>query len=206
MKAETRREKYRNELRRDILEAAREMFVDEGYESFSMRKLAQRIDYSAATIYQHFESKDDLFQCLVRESFATLVELQSRTNASLEQDPVSALKRGLRTYVEFGLQHPNQYRFAFLMQSRAGASYTPNEAFQSLERKVKRCIEAKLFQSPDAETAAQSLWAAVHGVTSLLIVKPQFPWVAREKLIGQVIDSAVHGLLKEPTKSRPRRA
>jgi AcrR family transcriptional regulator len=205
MKADSRREKYRQELRTDILNAARELFVHEGYESFSMRKLAARIEYSPATIYQHFKSKDELFQCLVKESFARLGELQARAAAESDKDPVAALKRGLRTYVEFGLQHPNHYRFAFLLESRVSGPYTPHAAFESLEHKVRRCIEAKRFRTTDVDTAAQSLWAAVHGVTSLLIVKPQFPWVAREKLIGQVIESAVLGLSKESTKSTPRR-
>ena len=206
MNATQRREKHREELRRAILDAARDLFVREGYESFSMRKLAERIDYSPASIYKHFESKDQIFQCLVQESFAALVELQARSNANLEQVPISALKRGLRTYVDFGLQNPNHYRFAFLMQPTVPAPYMRNEAFESLHRKVAQCIQGKLFRTKDVDTAAQSLWAAVHGVTSLLIVKPQFPWVNHETLIGQVIDSAVEGLLKKPGSAAQRRS
>ena len=47
----------------------------------------------------------------------------------------------------------------------------------------------------DADSASQALWAAAHGITSLLILRPTFPWVDREKLIGQVIDAVIDAML-----------
>ena len=65
MNATLRREQYRAELRTQILDAAREIFARDGYENFSMRKLAQHIEYSPGSIYLHFRNKEELFESLV---------------------------------------------------------------------------------------------------------------------------------------------
>src|ERR1700730_16018763 len=106
MNAITRRRKHKEELRRVILDAAREIFVREGYESFSMRKLAEKIEYSPGSVYLHFKNKEELFECLVEESFARLLKtLTGLRNGQELQDPAEELKKGLRAYVELGPRH-----------------------------------------------------------------------------------------------------
>lgn len=179
-----------------ILGAARELFASEGYESFSMRKLAQRIEYSPASIYLHFKSKEALFAAIVDESFARLCHAQRKLDKQLEDgDPVELLKRGLHLYVKFGLQNQNDYRFAFVLSRPAEILLKNNRpAFDHLRGRVRRCIEQKRFCETDIETASQALWCAAHGVTSLLIQRPSFAWVNKKILIQQVIDSAVDSL------------
>lgn len=127
-------------------------------------------------------------------------------SGAADEDPVELLKQGLRTYVNFGLTHPNHYRFGFLLQPADQPRRQPQRAaYESLFGKVKRCIAAKRFKTDDVECAAQSLWAAAHGITSLLIQRPGFPWAERDKLINQVLDSAVDGLLTQSIKRRGRR-
>lgn len=191
-----RRIKYKAEVRAEILEAARQIFVHEGYENFSMRALAQRIGYTPAATYRHFKSKSEIFSCLSAESFAGLMEASANVKNIEAEDPVDRLKRGMLAYVNFGLRNPDHYRIAFLLQHPGETTPPgPNAAFTSLTGRVQSCIAAGRFGSGDAELMAQSLWAASHGITSLLIQKPSFPWVARRKLIARVIDSAVEGLL-----------
>src|SRR5437763_2620283 len=67
-----RQERDREAVRRSILDAARELFVSEGYQNVSMRKIAERIEYSPAAIYGYFESKDDIFFALAEEGFRLL--------------------------------------------------------------------------------------------------------------------------------------
>lgn len=216
MSASKRRQQHRDQLRADILDAARQIFVEDGYEGFSMRKLAERIEYSTATIYLHFNGKRELFDCLVKESFASLLESGPRPEDSQSEDPVEQVKQGMRRYVNFGLTHPDHYRLAFLMPSPSPAPEMPrqpNAAFQGLVGRVRRCVETNRFQlapndAADPEAAvqliAQSLWAAAHGVTSLLLQRPEFPWVERDRLILRVIDSAVDALLAPlPTPEKP---
>ncbi len=202
MNAATRRAEYKRQLRAEILDAARELFVRDGYESFSMRRLAVRVDYSPASLYLHFKNKQELFGCLVENSFTALMDALAALRAGEDQDPVTTLKKGLRTYVDFGLRNRNQYRFAFLLQPALRTRpYKPHAAFRTLRQMVGRCIKAKRFRNRDVEAMSQALWAAVHGVTSLLIQRPTFPWVARQKLIEQVINSAVGGLLVQRRES-----
>lgn len=196
MSTSTRRQQQKAELRSRILEAAREIFVREGWAQVSMRRLADKIEYSPGTIYLHFRSKEALLSSLVEESFASLAHALETTGRS---DPLHTLRRGLRTYVDFGLRHPNHYHFAFLVRPGASGArgYKPHRAFEYLRCYVRGCVEAGVFLNPDVETTAQVLWAAVHGITSLLITRPYFPWAGRDKVIDEVIDNSIRGFLRE---------
>jgi len=194
--ADTRSEKYKAQLRADILAAAREIFVRDGYEGFTVRKLAKQIGFSPGNLYLYFKDKNEIFDCLVDESFADLLAALPQPDDPRE-DPVELLRRSLRIYVKFGLEHPNHYRFSFLL--RPASQPRPHKqraAYESLLRKVQLCIQSKRFRTGDAELAAQALWAAAHGIASLFIERPRFPWVDRNRLVDQVLDSAVNGLLR----------
>jgi AcrR family transcriptional regulator len=196
MNPEDRRAKYKATVRAEILEAAREIFVRAGYEDFSMRALAERVGYSPAATYKHFKNKGEIFECLADESFAALMVASESLKDDDAEDPVDRLKRGMLAYVRFGLQNPQHYRFAFLLQQPgANGAPKPRAAYAGLRGRVQACIDFGKFRPGNAEMMAQALWAAAHGITSLLIQKPAFPWVARRKLIAQVINSAVEGLL-----------
>lgn len=202
MNAIARRRQHKEELRRVILDAARNIFVHQGYENFSMRKLAEEIEYSPGSVYLHFKNKEELFECLVEQSFARLLRtLTGLQNGRGRQDPVDELKKGMRAYVEFGLRNPNDYRFVFMLKPPAEKRpYKVHGAFEVLRKMVRRCVEEKRFRAVDIETTAQALWTSVHGITSLLIQRPTFPWVSKKKLIGQVINMAVDGLIAEPRR------
>ncbi len=183
-----------------ILDAAREIFAREGYESFSMRRLATKIEYSPGSIYLHFKNKEELFETLVDESFERLLlALNKIKNGHAEDDPVEALKKGFRAYVDFGLRNPNDYRFAFLLRRPVvKRPYRVHPAFAIMRYMVGRCVDEKRFREVDVETTSQALWAAIHGITSLLIQRPTFPWVGKKQVIEQVIDNAVDGLMAAP--------
>jgi AcrR family transcriptional regulator len=202
MSAITRRRKYQGELRRVILDAAREILVREGYEKFSMRKLAGRIEYSPGSVYLHFHSKEELFRCLTDESFErlhkTLLEMRDTWKS---RNPVEELRTGMFAYVNFGLRNLNDYRFVFMLAPPVEARpYKVHPAFVVLRQMVRRCVETAHFRKVDVETTAQALWSSVHGITSLLIQRPTFPWVSRKKLIAQVINTALASLIAEPRR------
>jgi len=209
MSATDRRQKHKEELRRVILGAAREIFVGQGYENFSMRKLAEKIEYSPGSVYLHFKNKEELFECLMEESFArlhkTLLALRSGQG---QRDPVEELRQGMWAYVEFGLRNPNDYRFAFMLKPPVEKRpYKAHAAFDVLRQMVKRCIEEKRFRDPDVESTSQVLWASAHGITSLLIQRPAFPWAPKKKLLTQLIGILMAGLMAAPnaTEQKKRR-
>ena len=196
MTAESRRLQQKTELRQEILNAARRIFVKQGYESFSMRKLAQEIGYSPGSVYLHFKSKQELFDCLVEETFAHLLKILMDLRGHESRDPVRELKKGMRAYVEFGLRNPNDYCVAFMLPpSVENRPYKVHPAFEALRHMVRRCVDEKRFGRIDIETTSQVLWTSIHGITSLLIQRPTFPWVSKNKLIAQVIDTTVGGLV-----------
>lgn len=193
----TLRTRYRDQLRTAILDAARELFVRHGYESFSMRKLARGIGCSHGNLYLYFKNKQQLFDCLVEDSFAQLSSaLQHLRDSGHAKSPISLLKEAGRIYVDFGLRNPHAYQFAFIIRGTGPTRpYKPHAAFAFLRNTVRQYIDERQFRALDVDTATQAIWAAVHGVTSLLIARPNFPWVDKEELIKCVIDSAVDTLL-----------
>ena len=190
----TPRERYRDELRRLILDAAREAFVEYGYEGVSMRQLAEKVGCTHGNLYVHFKDKEALFDALVEESFDQFAESLRIPESKKRTDPVKALREAGRAYVEFGLTNASAYEFAFILR-RPGQRRKPSVAYERVRALVQRYIDEMRFRRVDADLASQALWAAAHGITSLLITRSTFPWVDRRKVIGQVIDAAIDGLL-----------
>src|SRR5918996_6155556 len=110
-----RRTRERAETRERILEAAREMFVELGYEATTMRAIADRIEYTPTAIYHHFRNKEALLSELCGQDFRALVSAFQRIGRI--EDPVERLRRAGRTYVEFGLEHPMQYQLMFMTRN-----------------------------------------------------------------------------------------
>jgi AcrR family transcriptional regulator len=192
----TPRERYRDALRRTVLDAARETFVRSGYEGVSMRALAEKVGCSHGNLYAHFKDKDAIFDCLVEESFDKFAEGLSRVPDSVRlADPVAFLRKAGRAYVEFGLANASVYEFAFILRRPGQRPRKPHVTYERMRSLVQRCIDEKRFRRMDADAASQAVWAAAHGITSLLILRPAFPWADKEQLIGQVIDAAIDGLL-----------
>jgi AcrR family transcriptional regulator len=192
----TRREGYRDALRRTILDAARAAFVQHGYEGVSMRMLAERVGCTHGNLYVHFKDKEALFDCLVEESFEQFAEGLRKVPESVRRgDPVEFLRKAGRAYVEFGLANASVYEFVFILRRPGQRPRKPHVTYERMRSLVQACVDAKRFRRIDVDTASQALWAAAHGITSLLILRPAFPWADRDTLVGHVIDAAVDGLL-----------
>jgi AcrR family transcriptional regulator len=189
-------------LRQEILDAARDILVREGHEGLSMRKVAERIDYSPTAIYLHFTDRDDLVFCACEQLMAGLVE-ELQQIVDRHANPLVALEKGLRRYVEFGLKHPQHYLATFGVPrghdpGRDAQHQAPGtmvmQAFGFLRRLVGECVKQKKIPRVDVHNASCALWAGVHGITSLLIVTPNFQWGDRDKVVSQVVRVLVDGL------------
>lgn len=204
-----RRERERTETRDKILDAARELFVNEGYDGVSMRKVAQKIEYSPTAIYVHFHDKEQLFLELCHADFRRLAE----SFAAIGQipDPIERLRRIGYAYMQFGLENPNHYRMMFMSShpklpegtsmETMGKGNPEEDAYAFLLLTVKEAMAAGAFRSEfaDAELIAQTLWAGVHGVVSLQIAKWEdewVPWRDFEARAAAMVDSQFRGLLK----------
>jgi AcrR family transcriptional regulator len=202
MGVKERRQKQRGLLRQEILDAARDILVRDGYEGLSMRKVAEKIEYSPTAIYLHFKDRDELVFFVCEELMAGLVrELQAV--ADRNPDPLVALKKGLRRYVEFGLQHPQHYQATFGIPhghdpEKDARFLEPGtmsmQAFGFLPRLVGACVMQKKLKKVDVHAVSCALWAGIHGITSLLIVMPNFKWENRDRVVDQLITMLIDGL------------
>lgn len=184
-------------VRQQIMDAASELFVSEGYESTSMRKIADKIGYSPTTIYLYFRDKADLLGQICDATFAQLTRNITAIN-SLSGKPIDKLRLGLTEYILFGLRHPMHYQLLFgVMAPEGEGEFAGSEgarAFDTLRAAVGECVAANLLRSNDIELVSQTLWTGIHGVTSLLNTQPKFPWLEREKVIESVLDTLIAGV------------
>ena len=107
-----RKTRQKQALRERILDAARRIVVREGFAALSMRKIADAIEYSPATLYLHFESRDEIARALCTEGYAQL--LSSFEPLAQIADPAERLRALARAYVAFGVAHPETYRLIFM--------------------------------------------------------------------------------------------
>ncbi|MCC7043650.1 MAG: TetR/AcrR family transcriptional regulator [Acidobacteria bacterium] len=192
-----RRAREKTELRQEILDAARQIFVDEGFDALTMRKVAERIEYSPTTIYLHFQDKSELVRAICDEGFMELVRVLDELGAR-NLRPRESLEAGLRAYITFGLEHPSHY-FVTFVASAGKVDYQfegsiGERAFTTLRDAVAACMDAGDIRRADPEATAQALWAAVHGLVVLLITKKPFPFVERQALIDRLMETLMGGL------------
>ncbi len=182
------------------MQAAREMFVAEGVERVSMRKIAEKIGYSPTTIYLYFKDKNDLLSQICEETFARLAD-NIVAIQRLSDNPIEKLRLGLREYIQFGLKHPEMYTMIFIVPLPVEAELPFEQsngslAFGTMRTVVKECLDVNLLKDNDIEVISQTLWAAIHGLTSLLIQHGGFPFVDQETLIDNLIATLIAGLRK----------
>lgn len=214
-----RRQDRRDALRESILRHAGDLFVDGGYESFSMRKVAERIGYSATTIYHHFRSKDDLFAALLGEAACWF-------HASLDQarkeatDPADAIACMGWAYVRFALDYPMHYRLLFLqrpdyLSEREDMRFLSVHDPSKLVEAVQAYQAAGGFPDRDPRAVAHALWAMTHGLAQLGLTvlkgRPQDLRAAYEACRDMVGSMAARPVqpdrtpLPDPGKPSPRR-
>ena len=210
MGTKERRTRERQETREKILGAAREMFANEGYDSVTMRAIAERIEYTPTAIYHHFDSKQALLTELCACDFRGLAD-HFRGHA-VSADPVERIRAVGRAYLEFAQKHPSQYRFMFmtvLPEPELPEEYVQetrgnpeHDAYAFLRQACQEAIDAGRMR-PEfrrADQVAQILWAQLHGLISLRITKQHAEWVSWRDLhttARDATDAIFRGILRE---------
>jgi AcrR family transcriptional regulator len=204
-----RREREKQETRERILDAARELFAREGYEAVSMRRIAERIEYSATALYFHFEDKEALFRELCHTDFLTLAHGFQELAAI--RDPIDRLQRIGLAYVRFGIEHPNHYRLMFMTphppvpaqeQAAQGRGNPEQDAYAFFAATIRECIASGRLRPEfdDPDQIAQMLWAATHGVVALHIVMGKDDWVDWRPVLVTAevqIETLTRGMLRD---------
>jgi AcrR family transcriptional regulator len=195
-----KRHRYKEEFRREILDSARELFIHDGYEKFSMRKLAEKIGYSPTTIYLYFKNRDALLFAVCEEVAEQFLSKLSHIR-SVQSKPLEALRQAMLYLVEFAFDNPNQYKLFFLTRPDV---YGTQEEFmkrESMARNsyfefreiVQDCIKTGKLKRIDIDVLTQVLATAPHGLIVMTLYRDSFPWADRKVLATTLVDGVLRG-------------
>jgi len=185
----------KDELRRQILQAAGEIITKEGFEALSMRKLADRIGYSAGAIYLYFKNRDEIAKELSHAGYGLLLKTMLEEKSG-SKDAAGELAALLRGYIRFGVEHPETYRLILMGDPvyleavfREKIENDPaTAAYNLLIEAAKKLLAARkdLLKATPIQLA-ETLWAAVHGIVSLRLNCPLFPTLPSDELYSTLI-------------------
>ena len=172
-----RRIRERLDTRQSILATARELFLLKGFEATTIRNIAEKIEYSPSTIYQHFKDKNEIFYTIHSEAFAELVRY---LNASeMHKNPMDQLIALGQIYIQFALENPELYDLMFIMEAPIDflnyledANWIEGKmAFDYLKSVIANCIQQGLIKETDLESLSYLIWSTVHGLVTISIRK-----------------------------------
>jgi AcrR family transcriptional regulator len=210
-----RHERDREAVRRSILDAARDLFVTEGFQNVSIRKIAERIEYSPAAIYGYFPSKDDIFYALAEEGFRLL-----GNPASLRDDPrfadASRLERIRAVFwrlYEFSREQPQYFALMFVERSvpRIAREYERFAFARDMKRQIieelQACIDAgELPVTLDPMVAMRALTVGLLGIAVLRLGERLGPEENADLLAADVLNLTFAGLRAGVALQSPRTA
>ena len=199
-----RKAREKDELRRKILEAAMQLFVEKGFEATTIRQIAKKIEYSPGTIYLHFKSKDEIFFAIHEEAFDLLAE---RLTPQMEiKHPIERLQALGREYLNFAFEYPDYYDLMFIQQGPMKVidemhgfdeeDFSTQEwaavmkSFGCLYQTVSEAIEQAYFKNKNVDLTTFSIWSSMHGMTSLCICQrmKMFPAWKPEEMITDAMN------------------
>ena len=191
-------------LREELIETAAELISESGDASqLTLRGLARRIGIAAPSIYRHFPDVDHLKRAVVDRAFGQFAKERDRSREATD-DPSAALLAGCRAYCRFALGNPGVYRFMFSEQApgRERRSAVGAAALAALAGSIRECQEAGVTRIGDADAAATTVWATLHGLSLLHLNLPDFGWPA--PLEEMATDAVTRLLGLETTSGAPR--
>ncbi|MBS0518654.1 MAG: TetR/AcrR family transcriptional regulator [Proteobacteria bacterium] len=199
--------------REEILLAAKKLFLREGYEATTIRRIADVVGVSAPALYLYFKDKEAIMLALCDETFGILVERMGKIEKT-GLPPIERLRQCGEAYVRFALDNPQEYWLTFLSgntpkkvkdKGHKPEAIDPNEpgsagatAFAKLMGMFRDIENAGMPLYFPVDTAAELVWMSLHGLVAALITSPEFPWTKRDALISGMIDMAVRGVVRLP--------
>jgi AcrR family transcriptional regulator len=210
-----RRERERLAVRERILDAARDLFAERGYEAVTMREIGKRIEYSATALYGHFADKETLVRELCRKDFAGFAQ---RFLAAVvdSPDPVESVCRAGLVYLGFAEQFPQHYRLMFMTPlpeapPAEGERDDPRQnAYVFLRQLVHQLLAGNHLrvELTDADLVAQTIWAVVHGAAALeLTLDKKEPWLdfrPRRERFAEALRTLTRAMFRDAVEAEKR--
>lgn len=199
-----RKEKEKKAMRRFILKTAMKLFLEDGFDNVSMRRIAEDIEYSPATIYLYFKDKNEILFALHAEGFEKFYKRQQAILS--EKNPWKRLRKHARVYLEFALKNPEYYDLMFIMRGPFEKMKDTKEwevgmrSYEFLKKNTEECIDAGYLPKTDLDVAAFALWSFVHGIASL-VIRDRTVKFPRERL-ALIIEEALNFITKGINKKK----
>ncbi len=191
-------------IRKKILDAASEILVEEGYDKLSIRKIANKIEYSPGIIYHYFKDKGEIIAFIVEEEYGRILKMISDIQLN-EESPEKTLEETFRAYIELMLETPEKFR-TILMNDIEAVQEKVNilgrgiskerKSLQGLCSMIECGIEKGKFREMDVELTAQIIWTSTYGLISRLIIERNIPKDQKERLINHHFEILINGLMK----------
>jgi AcrR family transcriptional regulator len=209
MGSNERRDRERLAMREQILDAARELFAERGYEAVTMREIGKRIQYSATALYNHFEDKEALVRELCRRDFADFAQ-RFLAGVMGSRSPIESMCRAGLIYLGFSEEFPQHYRLMFMTPlpeapPEAGEREDPRMNAYVFLRGLVDALLAGNYLRPeltDPDLISQTTWAALHGAAALeLVIDKQDKWIdfkPRRERFAEVLRLVIKGMLRDP--------
>lgn len=207
MGIQERREREKEALRTRIVEAARDIVSEEGFDALSMRAIAERIEYSPATIYLYFRDKPELLREVVRAGFRRLGDFvrEQLALAGPQAGPSEQHRAIGRAYARFALENTAYFRVMFELPGVAqvecpedvaedAASMIDLNAWEVTVGTVQCGMDQGLFRLESAERGATIAWGLIHGLTSLYLTGHLSPEVESNEAFLELVESAMESL------------
>ncbi|MEK4348915.1 TetR/AcrR family transcriptional regulator [Paenibacillus sp. FSL P4-0184] len=202
MTKEQRQMREREEMKKRILGAAALLIAEEGIEKLSIRKIAEKIEYSPGIIYHYFQGKDEIVVRYLQQKYTDMVDgLQSvQRKAEHELPPEMLLRQSLEQWIRMTLSTSVEYRNVMLNDTPAVLSYTAvlfkgagqeRKAIGMLCQCLSRFESKEQHMESSIELTAQVMWSAAFGLIMRLIVEKDLPEDQVEALISCYLDSMV---------------
>jgi AcrR family transcriptional regulator len=199
MTSQNKRARRRNprgqgdKLREDLLAAASAIVAADGTaRGLSLSSVARAVGIAATSVYLHFPDIDELKRALVIRGFA---EMSRRRVATAPEggDPAAHVLARWHAYAQFAIDNPGLYRLMFGPELPPAMAFDApdspgRQAFMSGVEAIAHAQQAGAAAAPDDPFRLTSLaWATVHGLVSLRIDRPNFPWPPLEAMIDDAL-------------------
>jgi AcrR family transcriptional regulator len=178
-------------LRDDIVEAASRLLAEPASPPLTLRAVAREVGVAATSVYLHFADIESLVLAVADRRFSELVKLQDAATSG-QATPRERMRAGCLSYCEFGLAHPGHYQVMFISQNASLATIPVEQmpgyqVFRQLIVEVAGCIGLPP-DAPQSFGTATLIWQQLHGIVSLRISRPRFPWPPLAETVTDAVD------------------
>lgn len=195
-----RKEKQKLEIRKAILDASMKLFVEQGFENVSIRKIADLIEYSPTTVYLYFKDKNEILYNLHEIGFQKMAEYT--VDLWTIKNPLVRLHKMGEHYIQFGLENPAFYDLMFILKAPMEALQvvencewkSGDQALGRLKETLQECMDKNLIEKGEVDAIAMAIWGMVHGMVSLAIRDRFDKLVPREQMV-QMMNKGLTWLL-----------